>query len=87
MLGIAIKLSNYNTIGRTNDYILKIIKWISIKETYQLSIQNFTHKLLNSDNFNRQFLAEIITENRSIRMLNQNKLCPKKRLNQMTNTQ
>ena len=81
LLGIAIKISDYNTIGRTNDFILKKVKWISIEERYQLTVLKLTHKLLNSDNHNRHFLAEIMTENRTIRMLKENKLGPKQKVN------
>ena len=36
-----------------------------------------THKLLNTDNNNRHFLAELMSNNRTIRMLKENKLGPK----------
>ena len=77
IIGVAIKISDYNTFGKTNDYILKKLKWISTEERYQLTIQKMTHKLLNTDNNNRHFLADIITNNRTIRMLKENKLGPK----------
>ena len=81
LIGIAIKISNYNMIGRTNDFILKKIKWITIEERYKLTVQKKTHKLLNTDNQNRHFLAELMTENRTIRMQKENKLGPKQKIN------
>ena len=81
LIGVAIKISNYNTIGRTNDYILKKLKWINLEERYQLTVRKLVHKLLNNDNNNRHFLAELITDRRTLRMEKENKLGPKIKIN------
>ena len=80
IIGVAIKTSDYNTYGKTNDYILKKQKWITTEERYQLTIQKMTHKLLNTDSNNRHFLAEIMTNNHTIRMSKENKLGPKSKI-------
>ena len=68
-------------IGRTNDFILKKLNWFSIEERYQLTVQKLTHKMLNMDNLHRHFLAGIMTENRTIKMMKENKLGPKPSIN------
>ena len=78
-LGIAIKIGE-NTIGRTNEFILKKLNWMNIEERYQMSIKKLTHKLINTDNYSRHFLSVLITENRNNRMLAENKLGPQKKI-------
>ena len=45
-----------------------------------MSIQKLSHKLLNSDNKNRHFLATMITHNRNNRMLSENKCGPQRKI-------
>lgn len=69
-----------NPYGRTNEFILKKVKWIKIEQRYQMCIQKVVHKLLNHDNKNRHFLATILTLNRNVRKLSENKCGPRTRI-------
>ena len=45
-----------------------------------MAIQKTAHKLLNLDNKNRHFLANLLTKNRNIRNLSQNKCGPREKI-------
>ena len=66
--------------GRTNDNILKSIKWMTIGERYQLAITKFAHKHLNSNNNNRHFITVLMTENRNIMSTAESSTGPKQRV-------
>ena len=44
---------------------------------YRTSVTKLVHKLLNTETNNRHFLAEVITDRRTVRMQKENKLGPK----------
>ena len=76
LIETAIKITNCIP-GRTDEYILKSIKWTNFNVMYENSIIKFTHKLLNHDKNNKHFLFNIITDGRTIRNINDNKCGPR----------
>ena len=61
-----------NKYGRTDEFILKSIKWLNLQETYKMAISKITHKFLQPTT-NCHFLAAELRKNRSLRMKSQNK--------------
>ena len=71
---------NTNTHGRTNEFILKQLKWISIEQHYRLCVAKVINKLLNSNLQHSHFLSYKLTNNRTIQMIAENKTGPKPRI-------
>ena len=61
-----------NHYGRTDEYILKQIKWFTIEDYHTMETLKFTHKLLNKNE--NYYLKNIITYNRERKTLAENKI-------------
>ena len=57
--------------------MLKKIKWITVEQHYCLFISKTIHKIINNDKNNQHYLSTKIKDNRTIRMISENKLGPK----------
>ena len=76
ILKIATKLSNHG-YGRTNEFYLKEMKWLSIDNLYKSAIMNITHKILNDPQTNNHYFYTKLTTNRTTRKIAENKTGPK----------
>ena len=76
ILKIAIKLSNKG-YGRTNDFYLKEMKWLTIDNLYKSAIMKITHTILNDPQTNNHYFYTKITVNRTMRKKAENKTGPK----------
>ena len=61
-----------DTTGRTNKWILKELKWLNIEEIYENKMQVNIYKMIN---FNKDhYMSHYLTKNRNIRNRKQNKV-------------
>ena len=66
--------------GKSDDFILKDLKWTNIQQKYNNSVSKFTYKIMNHDIGNEHYLYNQLIENRNIKNTSENKLGPKTRV-------
>ena len=61
------------SLGRTDEWLLREMKWLKIEKMYENQLQNFIYKIMNSEN-QHYFNYYMKKKNRSIRIKAQNKV-------------
>ena len=61
-----------NSIGRTNQWLLNEMKWMTVEKCYENSTQNTIYKIINGDDEN--YFKQYLTTNRTPRTYAQNKV-------------